>query len=315
MSQHPTTRRIAAACAFILCASAHAAPPDARPWNLAVRASVSHDSNVPLAATDSTFAGEKSSTVFGLGATGDYLLYKGARWSVKATGALQQTRNADSSLREFDLTSLSPGIQAQRSFRLAGRPARLSLGYAARRDWLGGSGYATGQGATIDIGVRPKFATELGVFASASGTNFDDEGPDPALSSRDAVAYSAGVRAMHGFNSNRQAVRATLAYVKNDAKGANFVFDGPSAGVQFLSYLYGPWAMAASASLARADYTNFAVDPRRETRIRDYRLVFFGPLSRKLSADLSLGRTEHRANQAIFEADRKYFSLGVTYSF
>ena len=295
--------------------TAHASPPEARPWNLAVRASVSQDSNVPLAATDTAFAGERSSTVFGLGATGDYLLYKGARWSVRATGAIQQTRNADPNLRDFDLTSLSPGIQAQRALRLAGRPARLSLGYAARRDWLGGSGYATGHGATIDIGVRPKFATELGVFASAYGTNFEDEGSDPALSSRDTVAYSAGVRATQGFNSNRQALRVTLAYVKNDAKGANFVFGGPSAGVQFLSYLYGPWAMAASASFARADYTNYAVDPRRETRVRDYRLVFFGPLSRKLSADLALGRSEHRANQAIFEADRKYVSFGMTYSF
>jgi hypothetical protein len=49
--------------------------------------------------------------------------------------------------------------------------------------------------------------------------------------------------------------------------------------------------------------------------VRDYRLVVFGPLTRKLSADLAIGRTEHRSNQAAFEARRRNVAVGITYRF
>lgn len=302
------------ACAMLLpgvvCAAEN---PEPRPWNLSLRAFASRDSNVPLAATDTVFTGERSSNVFGVGLSGDYRLYRGGRWTVAATGAVQQTYNGDSSLKEFNLTSASPGLLARYAFRALGRPARLTMSYAARRDWLGGSGFAAGHAATLDAGMRPSRSTEVGAFVAAGTNDFDDDGPNPDLSSRDGASYRAGLRGTMGFNRNRQAIRASLAYVKNDAKGANFVFSGPAASLQLMSYVAGPWALAASASYAKADYTNFAVEPRRESRTKDYRLALYGPLTRKLSADLSVGRSYYDSNQSVFEAKRKNVSLGVAY--
>lgn len=311
----------AASCGVALCITilfsqlCAAQPVEPRPWNLSVRTFASHDTNVPLAATETTFSGNQSTNVFGLALSGDYRLYRAGQWTVAATGAIQQTRNGDPALRDFDLTSVAPGLVARYGFRLSGRPSTLSMTYGARRDWLGGSGYATGHAAGADLGVRTSYSASVGAFAYVAYNDFDDDGPDAAFSSRDAVSYRAGIRGIKSFNGNRQGIQGTLSYMKNDAKGANFVFQGPAASLQFMSFIWGPWAAAAIASFASTDYTNYAVTPRRESRTRDYRLAVFGPLSRKLSADLSIGRSEYRANQAAFEAKRENISLGITYAF
>jgi hypothetical protein len=302
-------------CTAGFCHLPAAQSPEPRAWNLLVRVSGSHDSNVPLAATETEFSGNKSTNVLGLGVNGDYRLYRDDRLIVAATGALQQTRNGDPALREFDLTSASPGLVARYALRLGGRPARLTTAYAARRDWLGGSGYATGQVLTADVGVRPARATEVGVFGSVAYTNFDDDGTEPATTSRDAVNYRGGVRGVMAFNRYRQALQASVSYVKNDADGANFVFTGPAANVQVTSLVWGPWGASVSAGYARMTYTSFASEPRRESTLKDYRLIVSGPLARKLAADLSYGRSYYDSNQQAFEAKRQNVSLGFTYAF
>jgi len=308
-------RGVVACAIFLFAPLCIAQSPEPRPWNLSLRAFASHDSNVVLAADDNSFSGDSKSNVFGVGLSGDYRLYRDAQWTIGATGSLQQTYNGDSSLRDFNLTSFAPGLVARRAFRLNNRPAKLTLNYAARRDWIGGSGFASGHTASVDVGVRPTRETDIGVFSSVSSSNFDDEGPDPALSSRDAVSYRSGVRGAVGFNRNRQSLQGSVSYVKNDAKGANFVFEGPAAGVQFMSLVWGPWAVAASANYSKVDYTNFAVTPRRESTTHDYRVVLFGPLSRKLSADVSYSRSYYDSNQSAFEARRNNISVGLTYSY
>jgi len=270
---------------------------------------------VPLAATETDFSGNKSANVLGLGLNGDYRLYRDDRLLVAATGAIQQTRNGDPALREFDLTSVSPGVLARYGFRLGGRPSTLSMVYAARRDWLGGSGYATGHVANLDVGVRPARGAEIGVFGAVGYTDFDDDGSDPGITSRDALSYRVGLRGTKAFNRYQQALQGSAFYAKNDAKGANFVFEGPGASVQAMSFFWGPWAVAASGSYASTTYTNFAATPRRESTVKDYRLTVFGPLSRKLSADLSYGRSHFQSNQEAFEAKRQNVSLGFTYAF
>lgn len=314
-SVHNAAHTIAA----VLCASAATSlaqtPAVDRPWQLQLRGSVSHDTNVPLAATESTFQDERSSTVLGFAAQGEYRLYRGGPWSFGLTGTAQQTYNADSRLREFDVTTLAPGVYARRNLRIARRPALLRLGYGARRDWLGGSGYAAAHSASADLGVRPAYATEIGAFVGWSASDFRDDGALPELTSRDASAYRFGVRATQAFHGNRRAVQGAFGYVKNDADGANFVFRGPSVNVNFVSQVYGPWAFSAGVSHMHVEYPNFAVEPRRETRATDYRFVLFGPLTRKLGADLSLTRSRQNSSQAAFEARRTSVSLGITYAF
>ena len=58
--------------------------PEPRPWSLSLRTFVVHDSNVPLAATDTTFAGSSASNVVGLALAGDYRFYRDAKWTVRS---------------------------------------------------------------------------------------------------------------------------------------------------------------------------------------------------------------------------------------
>lgn len=300
--------------ALLLFAGA-AAAEEPRPWNLAARFSATHDTNVPLAATETAFSGNRSTNVLGLGLSGDYRLYRQDTWTVAATGGLQRTYNGDPALRDFDLTSVAAGVAAVDTFRLYGKRAALTMNYAARRDWLGSTGFSSGHVASVDFSLRPTFSTSYGAYAIVGVNDFDDDGPQPEFSSRDGVSYRTGIRAVKGFAGNRRSIQANLAYAKYDADGANFVFDGPAGSLQFMSYVFGPWAAAFTASRAYVRYTNYAVEPRRENRITDYRFALYGPLSRQLSVDLSYGRSKYDSNEATFEAKRENISLGVTYVF
>ena len=280
-----------------------------------LRTFMSRDSNVALAADETTFSGERVTTVFGAGLSGDYRLYRDAEWTFGATGTALQTYNADGNLRDFNLTSVAPGLVARRAFRVNDRPAALTMNYAAHRAWLGGSGFSSGHQFAADVGVRPSFTLDLGAFGGVGYTEFDDQGPSPASSSRDAISYRGGLRAAKSFNRNRQAIQASLMYVKNDAKGANFVFEGPAANLQFTSYLVGPWAVAVGVGYSSVEYTNYEPLPRRESTSTDYRLTVFGPLSKKLGADVSFSRSQYGSNQSAFRADRENITLGLTYSF
>lgn len=320
MCSRSARRLLAGLCLALLgITAAPATAAESRPWNLSLRGWGGFDSNVALVAEgDTTFdssAGKSSSSVYGLLLAGDYRLYRQGRWHVAGTGSVTQTLNGDTTLNDFNLTSGNAGVAAQYKFRAAGRPAKLATNLGLRWDLLGGQSYGNGQVLSLDLSLRPTRSSDLGWFAAASRNNFTDDGAEPALSSRDGVLYRSGLRGMLAFNGNRQAISASASWQQNQAKGDNFDFRGPAASLQLTSYLVGPWAVALSGGYSQTEYFNYTVPPQRESKNYDGRLVFYGPLSRNLSADLSLGWSRSEAKPEAFQSERKNLTVGVTYAF
>lgn len=291
---------------------------DDRPWNLTLRGWTGYDSNVAkVADDDNTFdsGGKSSSNVYGGMLAGNYRLYREGRWQLTGNASILQTRNADRDLDAFDLTTVATGLSARYQFRLAGLPARLNSNLGLHWDWLGGDSYGNGQSLAFDLSVRPTRASELGWFASASHSNFIDDGSQPALSSRDGIRYASGFRGLVAFNGNRQALSSSVSWQENHAEGDNFDYRGPAASVQLTSYLVGPWAMALSGGYSRTEYTHYAVPPARESDNYNARLSVYGPLTSHLSADISLGWSRSKAEPDAFRSERKNLTVGVTYAF
>lgn len=317
LSTHLLVAGLATAGLFAALPEARAA--EARPWNLSLRGWGGYDSNVAQVATDdTTFSGDgghSSSSVYGLMLAGDYRLYRAGRWQVTGTGSLLQTINGDSDLNDFNLTSFSPGVAARYSFRAGSKPAKLSTSLGLRWDALGGDRYAQGQSLNLDLSLKPSRASEVGWFASGSSNDFAEDGSQPELSSRDGIVYRSGLRGSLNFNNNRQALSGSLAWQENQAEGDNFDYRGPAAALQLRSYLVGPWSGALSLGCSRAEYFHYATTPQRESKNRDLRLSFYGPLAANLTADLSLGWGRSKAEPTAFQSERKNLTVGVTYAF
>lgn len=317
----PTTRLLLAAglLAAGLSTAGSAQAAGDRPWNFSLRGWGGYDTNVAqVSINDTTFdssAGDSSSTVFGLMAAGDYRLLKGSNWQIGVNGSVVQTINADDTLSDFNLTTFSPGLTARYDFRALGKPARLSGSFGMHWDYLGGHSFAMGENVNLDFSVQPTWTSEIGLFASLSHSDFKDDGPEPAKSSRDGITYRSGLRATKAFNRNRQAISASASWMQNQSDGSNFDYRGPAASLQLISYLYGPWAAALSFSYSHTEYYNYAVDPKRESDNYSTRLSIYGPLTKNLSADVSVGWNRNQAEPEAFRSDRINVTAGVTYAF
>ena len=221
--------------------------------------------------------------------SGEYRLYRDPRWAVSTTGALEQPAPG--------ATSLAQGLNARYGFRLAERPATLSLSYGARRDWLGASGLDSAQSGAIDLGWQPNAAAGVGAFASLTRMNFDLDGANARLDSQDGTTSRAGIRGALAFDYRRQTLQGTLAYAKSDAEGANFVSRGPAAGLQYTHLLGRLWSLVAGADSARTRYTDYAADPARESALYGCRVALQGPLMRRLSASFAYALSRLTWNQ------------------
>ena len=182
-------------------------------------------------------------------------------------------------------------------FQLWARPATLSLNYAARRDWLGATGLDSGHSGTVDLGWQPTAAAGLGLFGSVAQMNFDQDGANARLDSQDGATSRAGIRGTLAFGYRRQTLQGTLAYVRNDAEGANFVSRGPAAGLQYTHLLGRLWSLVAGADYARTRYTEYAADPARESSLYGCRVGVQGPLLKRLSASFAYALSRLTWNQ------------------
>lgn len=257
-------------------------------WRFLALAVVPH-----LAAAQASFSlrvdGGQDTAVRAVALAGDYRLYRDPHWSVSASGTLERPAPG--------ATSLAQGLTAQYGFRLGERPATVSLNYGARRNWVGASGADTGQSATLDLGWQATQATGVGLFASQSRINFDQDGVDARLDCQDGATSRAGIRAALSFDYRRQTLQGMVSYVKNDAEGANFVSRGAAATAQYTRLLARLWSLVAGADYTRTRYTAFAADPARASVLYGYRLALQGRVTRRLTASLAYARSRQVWNQ------------------
>lgn len=254
-------------------------------------------------ATVSTRVDGNRDAVSGVAVNGGYRLYRSPRWTVSASGTLEQSAPG--------ATSLAQALSAQYGFRLGERPATLSLNYAARRNWQGANGIDAGQSGTVDLGWQPAPGAGVGLFGALSRVNFDQDGAEARLDSPDGVTYRGGVRGLLAFY-RRRTLQGTLSYAKYDAEGANLVSRVMAAAVQYTHLLARRWSLGAGADYAETRYTAFAADPGRASAAYGCRVALQGPLLRRVTASFAyaLGRQTWNQDPA---AKQESILLNLTY--
>lgn len=292
------------------------APPVVRDWDASARMFAIQDSNAPLAGNGSGFSGSTKGPVFGLALNGSKDLYVENRgWRVVLLGGATQTYQSASALRNFDVTSASAGLSANRNLPLGSIPSKLTVGYQFSQTWLGGSAFQNGHNASGDLTASINSRFRLGVSASASSSDFRDDGAQPATTSRDSRGHNIGVHADLGFNNHRQALSASLTRQRVNANGSNFDVDGNTAAVGFRSFIVFPWVVAVNASRSSSDYVSYISIPQRTAKADNLSVTLAGPIARNWSADLTWNASRYGSNLDAYAASRQQVAVGLGYRF
>lgn len=295
---------------------AAAGPADADGVYGAVRVFTSFDDNVALVADDQPSWNRDSSQGLGVSGTLGYRFSAGpdteGRVALEAT-YLRQTGN-----EEFDVLALSPSVTLRHEMMVLHLPAEATGRISLQRTLVGDEGFSTVGRISGGIAVRPWPGLNIGPTFGASLHEFDDDGVNPATTSRDAVRVSAAMRAELVVPSTFTTLAATVGYARNFADGDDFDFSNVSLGIdisQPFDVGLGPMTASAGASFSLKEHTNFTQSPSRRQNLVAAQAGLSWQLGAAMALDFGINWQSSEANRSEFSFDRAQATVGLTYSF
>ena len=167
----------------------------------------------------------------------------------------------------------------------------------------------------------------IGPNYSLSSRDYDDEGFDPATTSRDALRHTLGVTSQWTLPSPagaRAPARLSLSASaqRNSADGSDFEFAGAVYGATLdlpitvrSAATFSGLGLQASVSSVDIDYDDFGALPKRSDRRLTASVTLFAQLTPLGQLDLSFTRFAIDSNRPEFEASRNLLRFGITHSF
>lgn len=305
--------------------SATAVAQQARPWDLSIRAFSEYNDNVSLSPEDDVAASEQNSTSLGLVVSGKYRFYREGAWTAGVGGSTFHKEQISGDVDSFSVSAFTPNLFVEHRARPFAIPTRSRAAYSFSRVFVSGKGFEKRHSLGGDVRVTAHRTLQFGPRLSVAHKDFDSEGTDPAITSRDSVRLSTGFTGTWRYRGRYPTVTLDYGYSRNLADGGNF--DTASHAVMgrvTQPIVIRPLSTARNivrlfatlqASYANIDYFNFSTAPRRTQDNYQLRGLLYLPLGRHLAADLSYTYARNDANQSGFDTRRNLVALGLTYRF
>jgi len=219
---------------------------------------------------------------------------------------------------DYDLLLAGGGATLAWRTDLAGKPARLSAGYAYERVWQQGVRFSDTHTVTgkLDVVLAPqsvtslRFAGEFGLFAFRTGG-------DPAVFSRDARRFTGEVRHLQYFSlaGARHLAWGSYAYESTDADGANFDARSHLVSAGLTLALPLDLSLDLGGEWAFVDYVNYVDPPRRRT----FKQAYLARLNKRVTPRFTLSAayayTFEDSNIALFEFRQHVATLSATFAY
>lgn len=290
-------------------------PPAPAPFSLFAEVGVQYDSNIPAAPSDSDlFAGKHGGIRLLEYVAAEYRFVRSSGWLGVLGGSTYQAQYPDDAFDGFGLSTYSGTLSLQKEAKLGGFPLTGSVRYEFNAVFLGGDEYSQSHVATA--GLRADVTQRLtpDLYYRFTLDDFEDEGFDPAISSRDADNQAVGVGLTWHFAGRKGSVRLGYEYQKNQADGINFDFEGHRVALTGSAPI--AWGIQGTleADYTRETYDRFQGPVRRKTD----RWRVGGSLSRwlwrGLFGKLTFGYTDEDSSYAVLSYRRWVIGASVGYS-
>jgi hypothetical protein len=277
---------------------------------------VQYDSNIPAAPDDSALFGGKHGgfrVVEYLSAELRFLRRPG--WLGLVEGSTYQAQYPDSAFDGFDLSTYGLGALLQRDTTLATLPLILLARYNYSWVFLDGDEYSGSHALTGSVQLDEARWTATNVYYRYTRDDFEDEGFDPAISSRDADNHAVGIAQILYFADRKGQVRVGYEYQTNRARGLNFDLDGHKVSVSASVPLPGAIQGEVAAEYAHEWYPDFQGPAERKTDrwgIRGSLARWFG---QHFLVRLTGAWTSEQSSYDVLEYDRWVVGVSLSYAY
>lgn len=306
-------------------------------WSASLRGFGGFDTNVSLTPKDSFYDASfppntdnkdlEGASFLGAQIGGVYTLLNDGMTRVAVGGTASQTfflggrRDlAGDTIRDYNLTVLSPQLTATRKITVLGRPGEIGASYTYRRE--GGPIEAVGLDAhTIAANGAIAFTPAIrgGVDVSYTSNDFEVEFPDPELDDRDGDSVALGAFVEHALPHNGRIV-LSYRYVDNDANGMNFDYTSHNSSIRVEAPISQKLWVAVEAGKDWRDYDGFQstfVPAPGRTRQGVFNLgaQAIWILTPKTNVDFFVQHSILDSNTEQFEANKTTVGMGITRKF
>ncbi len=301
-----------------LCASlAIAEPPIDSRFDATISPFIGYDTNAALISEDA-FANDAESLSGGVTVTAGYRLYRDADTELRV--GLNGFLLLNTDLANFDVTALRPALSFRQSMSIASRPATLTARLGFESVQLSGDDLNQSQSVQLAAGLSVFLSDTISVGGSlqVAETDFDADGFDPAITSRDTSRVTPSVFLAYRWPTTRTRLTVTLDFVGNDADGSDFEYDALGYAVaieQPFDTRFGLLRTKVGARLVDRDYDKFSASPQRQQDIFEINSSVGLQLRRNLNAFANVSFTDSDASINAFSYDRVRTGLGLSWSF
>ncbi len=236
-------------------------------------------------------------------------------WFLGADFSTYQSQNTKEELREFNLSTFDISPYINYTTTVFGKPFSPILRYNFNYALLDYDSYSNSHSISATLNTAFTENTLTVPFYRLRFDEFNDEGFDSSISSRDATNNAVGLLQYFFFMQRAVNVWVGYEFQKNDADGLNFNYNGHrvTAGVSVPIY----WGIRTdlSGEFGRDDYPDFQGPRDRETN----RGNFFGRITRNIKGPIygafSYSYTNENSNYSVLEFDRHIITWSIFLSY
>lgn len=306
-----------------------ASSPSQRPWDLSVRFAVGHNNNVQLVPDVTTFPadGKTAANYFLSQANGVYRFYNSDKVTSGLTLGVSSLWHEDKlqsvsqnwKFDDYDFYTFNPGIYSSYRHSLSGNPAALTFSYSYLKEDGHNEDLAALGLSSHNIVVAESIALNRDLVLTATLSlgwdDFEVRFPANPTMNRDGNRSGIDVGVRYWMGEGLHNVSANIGYINNDAKGADFKYDGYNLRLRFESGALQPVWLAAEVKYSDRDYNANAPLGRDYQRITTTQLQALWPISPHWSADLYYKNDQYDSNLSNYETDANQYGVGISYKF
>lgn len=236
-------------------------------------------------------------------------------WFFGADFSTYQSQNTKQELREFNLSTFNISPYINYTTTVFGKPFSPIVRYNFNYALLDYDSYSNSHSISASLNTAFTEDTLTIPFYRITFDDFNDEGFDPSISSRDATNNAVGLLQYFFFMQRALNVWIGYEFQNNNADGLNFNYNGNriTGGVSVPIF----WNIRTdlSAEYARDDYSDFQGPRDRETN----RGNLFGRITRNIKGPIygaiSYNYTKEDSNYSVLEFDRHIITWSIFLSY
>jgi tetratricopeptide (TPR) repeat protein len=288
------------------------APP---PVGFSLTVGVQQDSNIPAAPADrSLFDGPRAGLRVFEQLAAEYRFLRAPGWLGSIDASSYQSEYPGGGFQPFQLSTYGVGGTLQQTTALGGLPVTGSLRYEHIWALLDGDQFSRTHVVTLGSQIGLTANTTTSLYYRYARDDFEEEGFQPDLSSRDGNAHTFGLAQIWYFAGRRGLLRLGYEFQHNDTEGRNFDMDGHQVSLGAAIPLW--WGIQADLGVAYAHerYPDFqGVFGKRETDRWTAEAGLSRWLSRHLRLNLNYAYVDEDSNYAILSYRRWVTGVSLSY--